>query len=300
MTGDNRRPVIVGLGEILWDLLPEGRQLGGAPANFAYHAHALGAQAFPVSCVGNDEPGREILERLEQLELPPRYVSIDPDHPTGTVDVAIDEKGHPRFTIHEEVAWDYIPQTRSLEALAARTDAVAFGTLAQRGRVSRTTIRAFLSATRETCLRIFDVNLRQAFYREEIVRTLLTTCDVVKLNDEELPVIRDMLDVETDLSAGLASLVERYKLRLAVLTRGEHGSILRSAEGESVHPGVQVNVVDTVGAGDAFTAAVAIGMLHGRDQEWIQQFATEVASFVCTQAGATPPLPDELRRRLND
>lgn len=299
MASGNRHHVVVGLGEILWDLLPEGKQLGGAPANFAYHAHALGAQAYPVSCVGHDALGQEILDRLEVLGLDTRYVAVDPHHPTGTVDVKLDRDGQPRFTIHENVAWDFVPFTPPLSELAARADAVCFGTLAQRCEVSGGTIRSFLDATRPDCLRVFDINLRQSYFDEPTVRALLASSNVVKLNDEELPVVARLLSIEGAESDCLEELLTRYHLRLVVLTRGARGSLLRAPGAVSIHGGSPVDVADTVGAGDAFAAATAMGLLRGHDLNRINKFANAVASHVCSRPGATPEIPAALRRRLD-
>src|SRR5688572_24877390 len=190
------RPIVVGIGEVLWDMLPGGKQLGGAPANFAYHANALGAEGVVVSRVGDDEPGREILRRLESLWLDTTYVTIDREHPTGRVDVRLDERGVPDYVIHEGVAWDFLEADARLLDLAARADAVCFGTLAQRSSTSRDAARAFLRATRPQCLRVFDVNLRQEYFDEQTVRELIGLSSVLKLNDAELPVLSRLLGAE--------------------------------------------------------------------------------------------------------
>ncbi|MHC5061250.1 MAG: carbohydrate kinase family protein [Planctomycetota bacterium] len=286
---------IVGLGEILWDMLPAGKQLGGAPANFAYHAKALGAEGIAVSCIGDDGLGREILSQLGGLDLDCRYVALDMEHPTGTVTVKLDDDGVPDFTIHKNVAWDYIPLSDSLLDLAARADAVCFGSLCQRSDVSRETVRRFLENTRPDCLRIFDINIRQSYYSRDIVDAMLDTSSVLKLNDDELPLVAELLDVKGEESEILAELVARYNLRLIVLTKGADGSRLYGPDGDSESKGVQPeNIADTVGAGDAFTAAVAVGLLKGKSLDEINAHANRVASFVCSQHGATPNLPDEL------
>ena len=287
---DNRpdKHLIVGLGEILWDLLPGGKQLGGAPANFAYHAMALGAESHPVSAVGDDGPGAEILARLGDAGLDTRTVAVLPGRPTGTVTVKLDAGGIPDFTIHEGVAWDHIPFSPGLKNLAAETDAVCFGTLAQRSDTSRTTIRRFLECTQPDCLRICDVNLRQKFYSRGIIHESLVLSDVLKLNDQELPVLAKLLSMKGTESAIIAELFSVYELDLVALTLGEKGSRLFRRDDESFLEAPKVRVADTVGAGDAFTAALAVGLLTGLPLRTLHENATRLAAFVCTQRGAMP------------
>ena len=290
----NAAPLTVGLGEILWDMLPGGKALGGATANVAVHAAALGARGAAASCVGDDDLGREILTRVDRAGLDRKYIAVDPNQPTGTVTVDLDSSGKPTFTIHEDVAWDAIPFSDALAALTAESDAVCFGSLAQRSEVSRRTIARFL-AEAAGALRIFDINLRQHFYSGEIIEQSLQNADVFKLNDEELPVVVDLLSLADDPSVALAELVERFDLRLIALTLGERGSVLVTPTQESSRPASRVDVVDSVGAGDAFTAAVTVGLLAGWELSAIHERAEQVAGYVCTQAGATPPLPASLR-----
>ena len=286
---------LVGLGEILWDMLPTGKQLGGAPANFAYHAQALGAKGVVVSCIGDDELGKEILSQLGGLGLDCGYIAVDKAHRTGTVTVKLDAKGVPDFTIHTNVAWDFIPSSPALLELAARADAVCFGSLCQRSDVSRDTVRRFLKETKSECLRIFDINIRQSYYSKDIVGAMLETSNVLKLNDDELPLVAELLDIKGAESEILAELVARYDLRLVVLTKGADGSRLYGKDGDSTCEGIPpAKIADTVGAGDAFTAAVAVGLLKGDGLEQINAHANRVASFVCSQDGATPKLPDDL------
>ncbi len=286
---------LVGLGEILWDMLPAGKQLGGAPANFAYHAQALGAKGVVVSCIGDDELGKEILSQLGGLGLDCSYIAVDKAHRTGTVTVKLDENGVPDFTIHEDVAWDFIPLDAGLLELAAQADAVCFGSLCQRSDVSRDTVRRFLEKTKPDCLRIFDINIRQSYYSKDIVHAMLDTSNILKLNDDELPVVAELLDIKGAESEILAELVARYDLCLVVLTRGAEGSRLYGPDGDSTCKGIPPErIADTVGAGDAFTAAVAVGLLNGNGLEQINAHANRVASFVCSQHGATPKLPDDL------
>jgi len=294
--GPNHRPTIVGLGEVLWDLLPEGKQFGGAPANFAYHAKAMGADAHVVSAVGDDELGREILGRLDRLGLGRDCVAVDAEHPTGTVSVALDEHGKPDFTIHTGVAWDFIPDMPGLVELAGRTDAVCFGSLAQRSDVSRATIRRFLDATGDGCLRVFDINLRQHYFNAEVIAESLGRADVLKLNDDELPVVAELLSLPADEGRFMDAVLRQHELTLVALTKGANGSVLRSRDGTSAVPGTRVNVADTVGAGDAFTAAVVMGLLAGRELDAIHNRANDVAAYVCTRPGATPDLPEHLVR----
>jgi fructokinase len=295
---ETERPVVVGIGEVLWDMLPAGKQLGGAPANFAYHAAALGAEGVVVSRVGDDAPGREILDRLDTLGLPRDHVGVDAAHATGAVDVHVADGGLPRYVIHEDAAWDFLPTTPALLALAARADVVCFGTLAQRSPMTRATVRAFLDAARPDCLRVFDINLRRHYHSPQLVRDALGRSDVLKLNDEELPTVAAMLglppaDSDPQTLARIAGAAP--SLKLIALTRGPHGSLLHTRGRTSDHPGVPpARIADTVGAGDAFTAAVVTGLLRGVDLDAINDFANHLASYVCTQSGATPPIPPEL------
>ena len=274
-------------------MLPSGRQCGGAPANFAYHAQCLGANACVVSAVGHDALGRDMLSHLDGLKLDRRYIATDAEHPTGTVDVQLDEHGKPSYVIHMPVAWDFIPTTQDLLALAARSDAICFGSLAQRSAVSRTTIQAVLAAARPQCLKVFDINLRQHYYSEEILRAGFTAADVLKLNDEELPVVAGLFSLQGDEQALLRLLQKEFNFRLVVLTKGAHGSVLMGDRECSVHPGIPAKVIDTVGAGDAFTAAVAVGLLQGRNLDAINDHANRVASFVCGHQGATSCVPPQ-------
>ncbi len=286
---------LVGLGEILWDMLPEGKQLGGAPANFAYHAQTLGAKGIVASCIGDDQLGNEITQRLETLKLQRQYIAVDKEHPTGTVTVKLDDKGVPDFTIHQNVAWDFIPSSPQLLELAKQADAVCFGSLCQRMEVSRNTVREFLKNTKPDCLRVFDINIRQSFYSKEVVDDMLEASNVFKLNDDELPIVAELLDMTGSETEILSQLVDNYSLKLIVLTKGDKGSRLYSRDKNSEHNGFPPEkIADTVGAGDAFTAAVSLGLLLGNDLDDINEHANRVASFVCSQNGATPSLPESL------
>jgi len=299
MGKNERKFIVVGLGEILWDILPDGRQLGGAPANFGYHSQALGAEGIVASCIGDDQLGKEIITRLSELGLNCDYITVDKEHPTGTVTVRVDSEGKPQYTIHEDVAWDYIRSNRRLLGLAGRADAVCFGSLCQRCDVSRRTIHEFLAATKPDCICVFDINLRQSYFSREIIETSLERASVLKLNDEELPVVAEMLDIKGSEIDILSRLTTTYNLRIIALTRGARGSLLFTKGERCDYPGLPTKVVDTVGAGDAFAAALTIGLLRGRSLDEISEFANQVASFVCSHSGATPKLPDSLTRHFN-
>lgn len=289
-----RRHTVVGIGEILWDCLPGGKQLGGAPANFVYHAAALGAAGGVVSCVGNDALGREISARLDAWKLDRRGLAVDGSQATGAVDVQLDAAGKPRYIIREPVAWDFIPWSETLRDLASKTDAVCYGSLAQRSEVSRNTIRAFIAATPPSCLRVFDVNLRQAYFSREILHESLVLSTILKISDEELPVVARLLAVSGRDEQVMKTLQSRYRLRLVALTRGSRGSVLVVPNGVLTHPGVRAEVKDTVGAGDAFTAGLVMGLLNGLEYQRIQEAANRLAAYVCSQPGATPVIPAAL------
>ncbi len=290
-------PKILAVGEVLWDLLPAGKQLGGAPGNFAFQCRELKADASLVTRVGDDGPGREILDRFQALALPARGVQIDPAAPTGTVSVSLGPGGQPSYTIHEGVAWDRIEADSTALELAAAAEAVCFGSLAQRAAPSRRAIAALLDATRPEALRVFDVNLRPPYIEPEVIAGSLERASVLKLNDEELPRLAQQFGLPTDRPrAAIEGLARRFGLRMIALTRGGHGSLLWTPEHWSEHAGRPVAIVDTVGAGDAFTATLVVGWLAGRTLDEINAHANAVAAHVCTQPGGTPPLPDELRR----
>ena len=289
------RPLLVGIGEILWDMLPGGKQLGGAPANFAYQANALGGRGVVVSRVGDDDLGREILARLDTCNVDRRFVLIDPDHPTGTVDVRVDQRGIPEYVIHQNVAWDHLEMTPDVSALAPTIDCVCYGTLAQRGETSRDTIAAFLKSTRSDCLRVFDINLRQNFYSASLIENLLSVSRVLKLNDAELPVVGELLNLGDSEREIIDNLFRRFDLIAIALTRGPQGSAIFTPDRVYEQPAPEVQIADTVGAGDAFTAAIALGICAGVEMGKIGELATRVAAFVCTQHGAMPSMPADLR-----
>ena len=287
--------VVVGLGEVLWDVLPEGKQLGGAPANFTFHVNTLGAHGKIVSCLGYDALGREAREFLQVHNLTVDSIADDPAHPTGTVSVALDDTGQPTYTIHENVAWDFLPFNASHARLASQADAVCFGTLASRNSHSRESIRRFLDATMPRCLRVFDVNLRQQFYEREIIRDWMERADVLKLNEDELPVVAALLNISGSTKERMERLIDEYALQAVALTRGARGSVFITPETMEVHHGIRVGgLADTVGAGDAFTAVLVMGLLQEWPADKISKCANELAAFVCSQPGAMASHPEDL------
>ncbi|MDD3077665.1 MAG: carbohydrate kinase [Paludibacter sp.] len=285
--------VIVGIGEILWDMLPGGKVLGGAPANFAYHVSQLGFHGYAVSAIGKDELGEEISDSLIQKDLRHDIQAIN--YPTGTVKVTLDNEGIPQYEICENVAWDNIPFSASLEALACEAKTVCFGSLAQRNEVSRNTIQKFLNLVPDDAWKIFDINLRQHFYTKEIIETSLHLCHILKINDDEIKIVAELcgLDISDEIKI-CDYLIKKYQLRMVVLTKGTHGSFVVTSGFVSFKPTPVVNVVDTVGAGDSFTAAFVASLLKGKSIEEAHALAVEVSAYVCTQSGAMPVLPQKL------
>jgi fructokinase len=286
---------ILAVGEVLWDLLPTGMQLGGAPANFTFHCRSLGAHARLVTRVGDDAFGRLVLERFRLLGLPTETVQIDPFRPTGTVAVTLATDGQPRFTIHEHVAWDRITATDRDLAEARAADAICFGSLAQRSQPAREAIRALVLNARPEALRVFDVNLRPPFVDRGVIADSLELADVLKLNDQELPELATMFGLPAGVREAMEELARRFGLSMVALTRGAGGSLLLAGGRWSDHPGKPAEVCDTIGAGDAFTAALTVGLLAVRPLEEINRHANEVAAFVCSRPGGTPALPDALK-----
>ena len=300
----SKRHIVVGLGELLWDLFSTGEQLGGAPANFAYITSLLGDEGIPASRLGEDSLGANAINRLGELGLSTEFIQKDADHPTGTVKVEVDRAGQPRFEISESVAWDFLAWTPQWQRLAQQADAVCVGSLAQRSEQSRTTIRRFLTATRKDAVRIFDVNLRQNFYTTQVLAESMKLATVVKLNHEELPKIVHILKLENRGEEDSArQLLSSHEVKLVCVTRGNGGSLLVSADGRgderSEHPGFKIKVADTVGAGDAFTAALVHGYLRGTPLAQINETANRVGAWVASQSGATPaPKPGGLAQTL--
>jgi len=285
------QPTIVGLGEILWDLLPSGRQLGGAPANFAYCSHLLGSRAFIASRIGKDQLGSELRNTLVVRNLSDQYLQSDSTQPTGTVNVQLNE-GQPTFEITQPAAWDFLEFTEHWKALARSGDAVCFGSLAQRSQVSRETITQFLESTRPGALRVFDVNLRQSFYSAEIIESSLQRANVIKLNHEELPALAGALHLHSsDPVFFCRKVLARFQLLLVCITRGAHGSLLVDTNDAHDHPGFRVKVKDTVGAGDAFTAGLVHELLRGSSMAAMNDTANRMGAWVASQVGAMPAAP---------
>ena len=290
------KKIVVGMGELLFDVFPTGKKIGGAPVNFAYHVGQLGIESLAISAVGNDELGREIINILREKRIN-NIVPIVAE-PTGTVQVTLDDKGVPSYEICEGVAWDNIPCNKELVEVAKNCCAFCFGSLAQRSEQSRNAINLFLDSMEsgDKTLRIFDINLRQAFYSREIIEESLAKSNVLKINDEEFCIVGKMLgyDVE-DFERGSRYMMERYGLRMVILTCGEKGSHIFHKDGSSFLPTPKVKIADTVGAGDSFTAAFVASLLGGKTIEEAHRKAVEVAAYVCTQSGAMPIIPEELK-----
>lgn len=279
------KKTIVGIGEILWDMLPSGKALGGAPANFAYHAGRLGEEGWAVSAVGDDALGREILELVASKGL--HSMIAVTDKPTGTVQVELDDRGVPAYSIMEDVAWDNIPFTPEMEELAKRADAVCFGSLVQRMN-SRSSVMRFIRAMRPDALKVFDINLRQHYYSCEVIVESLMLADILKINDEEIRIVAGMLGLSDDAVTACRELIGSFGLRLVILTKGPEGSEVITAD-KVIPQGVDdVEIVDTVGAGDSFTAAFTVAYLRGDTLVEAQRLASATASYVCSRKGAMP------------
>ncbi|WP_290089847.1 carbohydrate kinase family protein [Muribaculum intestinale] len=287
--------IVVGMGEALWDVLPEGKKIGGAPANFAYHVSQFGLPSCVVSAVGDDALGKEITENFTSKGL--NQLIAEVPYPTGTVQVEIDPAGVPQYEIKENVAWDNIPYTARLEQLAERTKAVCFGSLAQRNVVSRNTINRFFDAMPRTAdsLVVFDVNLRQGFYNKEIICNSMKRCNILKINDEELVTVSRMFGYPgIDLQDKCWILLGKYNLKMLILTCGINGSYVFTPGNVSFQPTPKVEVADTVGAGDSFTAAFIASILKGKSVQEAHSLAVQTSAYVCTKKGAMPILPPEL------
>ena len=281
---------------MLWDVFPHEEHFGGAPTNVALHAAALGAEAAMISAVGQDARGAAALARLDQAGVQRTTVAELNAYPTGVVRVRLDSTGQPSYDIAMGSAWDHIPWTPAVQEVAHRADAVCFGSLAQRSAPSRLTIRRAVAATRGTALRLFDVNLRQSYYDAEVLTASLELANALKLNDEELPVVARLCAPRAAPAADqLRALCDRFDLRLAALTRGAGGSMLVTPTHVYECSAPQTVVADTVGAGDAFTATLLVGVLTGQPLQEINERANAVAAYVCSQPGATPPIPTDLQ-----
>ena len=305
--------LILGIGELLWDVLPGGMRLGGAPANFAVMAGRLGNHAVILSRVGRDDLGRQAIERLDLMPVETRFLEVDPFHETGRVTVSL-EGGDPRYTIHEPAAWDFLELTNEWIRLAARADAICFGSLAQRNPQARQSIQALAAATSPACIRVFDVNLRRPFYSSEVIEQSLGLASVVKMNDAEAPLVLDLLGLtlQGSLAASEARSTPEY-LRVAAerllaefpslgtvaITRGGSGSLLVTRDQWDLHPGFPVKIADGIGAGDAFTAAITHYMLRGADLATLNEAGNRWGGWVASQSGAMPALPDSVRNAIS-
>ena len=298
-----KRQFIVGLGELLWDLLPDGRQLGGAPANFALMSARLGNHAAVLSRIGRDDQGRDAVELLRNFPIDLGYLQVDPQHQTGAVTVELNQ-GQASYRFADPVAWDFLEFTPEWQQLAARADAVCFGSLAQRSAISRQAIQSFLGATSSKCVRIFDVNLRQNYFSAEVLQESIELATILKMNDSEVPVVMRQLDLDQDPSvahSGVAGLInaaekmmDEFPLQLVCITRGGEGSVLATREEIHLHRGITTQVADTVGAGDAYTAALTHYFLKGAPLEVLNEAGNRWGSWVASQQGAMAPLPDEV------
>lgn len=282
---------VVGLGEILWDVFPDRKVLGGAPANFAYHVSQFGYNGYAVSAVGDDLLGKEIMSALVEKNL--NYSIETTAYPTGTVNVKLNQRGVPEYEICEGVAWDNIPFTSKMEILAKNTKVVSFGSLAQRSDVSRQSIRSFLLAMPNDSLKIFDINLRQHFYSKDLIHESLELCNMLKINDEEVVIVSNLFNLEKETEQEVClCLLETYQLDILILTKGTEGSYVFTPKETSFQPTPKVHVADTVGAGDSFTGAFVASYIQGERISDAHQLAVEVSAYVCTQHGAMPKLPD--------
>lgn len=285
----NNKPLVIGIGELLWDIMPTGRHPGGAPANFVYHAAAGGCEAYAISAVGKDNFGKELLAELASHGLDTSYIAELNDYATGTVTVSL-KNGIPDYIIHENTAWDHIPFTTKNAELAKQADAVCFGSLAQRSPDSASTIQAFLANAHPDCLIVFDVNLRQNFFSKKIIERSLELADILKINDEELPRVCGMLGISGDQRAMLQGLCDNFNLKAVALTLGSDGSLYHSISGREIHsPCIDFGpVADTVGCGDSFTGALIAALLHGKSDEEAWTIANKTAGFVASRHGAMP------------
>lgn len=284
---------VVGLGEALWDVFPDGKRIGGAPANFAYHVSQLGLKSIVVSAVGKDSLGDEIISIFKSKAL--NHIAPQIDFPTGTVQVTLDAAGVPDYHITENVAWDNIPLSAELTSLAKNTCAVCFGSLAQRSDCSRSTINTFLDLLPDNAIIVFDINLRQNYYTKEIIETSLKKCNILKINEDELGIVVKMFRLSAnDYESQCAELIRKYQLDTVILTCGENGSYVFTENFKSFIPTPKVKVADTVGAGDSFTATFVSSLLQGKDLRTAHKIAVNVSAYVCTQTGAMPVLPKEL------
>jgi len=281
---------VAGIGELLWDLLPDGKQMGGAPANFAFHAKQSGCESLIISAIGNDTNGEELLQTLTNQGSATRLIQKN-SFPTGTVTVSISLHGQPQYTIHENVAWDFIDSDEQTKAEINKLDAVCFGSLAQRSPVSAAAIQQLLALLKPDCLKVFDINLRQHYYSKPVIETSLQFADILKLNDEELPVLAGFFGFDGNVENQLYQLMNQFQLKFVVYTMGAKGSLVLSETKSSLVEAPEIKVADTVGAGDSFTAVFTTGILLNVPFAEAHKQASRVAAYVCTQKGACPVLP---------
>ena len=310
--------LILGVGELLWDILPAGRRmggipieaslngfLGGAPANFTVMAGRLGNRAAILSRIGRDQLGRDAIDQLDPMPIDASPVQVDMQHPTGRVTVEFSE-GEPRYQIQENAAWDYLELTDEWVRLAERADAICFGSLAQRNRASRQTIQTLAAQSSASCIRVFDANLRAPYYSDEVVQESLELASVLKLNDSELPLMMSLLGLPFDdereserLRVGADRLLAEFaSLEMVAVTRGNRGSLLVRRGEWNEHPGIRANVADPIGCGDAFTAAMTHYMLRGASLAILNEAGNQWGAWVASQAGAMPVLSQDVRSAI--
>lgn len=279
---------IIGIGELLWDVFPDSKKLGGAPCNFVYHAQKQGAKGLAISAIGDDANGKEILELLKAKNISTEHIQVN-EKPTSTVDIKLNKEGIPEYIIHEKVAWDYIILNDDILKAVSEADIICFGSLAQRNSVSHVTIAYILKCCKPESLIVYDINLRQNYYSKEIIEESLHFCNVLKLNEDELPVVCNLLDIDGDNEASqILALLRNYNLKLVAYTKGAEGSLLMTPSAKSFLQTPIVEEKDTVGAGDSFTAAMIIDFANGKSLKELHQKAVEISAFVCTQDGAMP------------
>jgi len=291
MNNPIKKYTVIGMGEVLWDMLPDGKILGGAPVNFAYHAMQLGATGVAISSVGDDELGREIMDSVNSKGIK-NCIAIN-KYPTSTVGVTLKD-GKPEYVIYENVAWDFMELIPESIEILKQADAVCFGTLAQRSRVSHESILAALKLVPEQCLKVYDINLRQKYYSKDLIHESLSVANVFKINDDEVELFKYLFGLEGSETEVCQKIKETYSLEYLALTKGEKGSYLFHKDDVSFLPTPFVKVEDTVGAGDSFTSAMVMGILNKKPLSEIHRKAVELSAFVCTQKGGTPVLPETI------
>lgn len=293
---------ILGLGEILWDLLPEGKKLGGAPTNFAYFANVLGQDGVVASKIGKDPLGKEIVSEMEKLGLASKYIQTDKKYPTGTVGVELDKNGQPDYIIYRNVAWDHLELNKDWEILAKEAKAICFGTLAQRSKESKETINNFLNLSSSTAIKFLDLNIRQDFFSVDLIIDSIRMADMLKLNTSELKLIRELLKYPDKMAEKelCLKIIDEFELQLLCLTRGEDGSLILNKEDYYDHPGYKASVMDTIGAGDAFSAAVVIQYLKGKTIREISDSANRLGAWVSSRSGPTPRIDKDFLSSIKE